>query len=372
MIKDQRVRYMLLTCAILVWLILAAGIPSVQAQMNPEAYPLRGPEVHLQEEGFAGKGWGTVAGRFPGARKLADVGDDLSVYAAAADLSPIFGNAESWASPRLVFAKQGGLQKWYVAFEAGHYAAVEGRLTELLGAPAPIVYELWAGRMDFIDRAEWRISRETRLVLTLRLSGACLEMERRAAAVPGGRQLEDMVTAAMLKEAKALEKQEQLLAASTIYQQLLNITGAYRSFTRLAQERLAAYSRLEDTSEFLHARQGVQFRGLKSSFPDGTGQFWLRMDFAPSAREAWLQRQPDNTAVTDTSASITAALCRVQAVPGQGFRLLEQVWLDDSDSIVGGRTAASPQDSGWPGAFVKESCESFLQQWFTANSQPRE
>jgi len=321
------------------------------------------------DEGFLGYPWGTRAKTFPGIRHLVDIPPNLMVYSANLDLAPILGSVSAYSSPRLVFAKDGGLVKAHIDFDAKDYDRVHARLTKLLGEPSPIIYELQAVRMDFIQRSEWFVGEKTKLVLTWKASGATIEISKRNFMMPESPSLEDIIGADQWKRAQEYEQQKRILEASSLYQELLNGTGSYCDFTPEGQERLAKYSMLNEATVYLSEHRDLVFYGLKNIFTDSAGQQWVRINLGPEARKELQQQRTDVVEEDDKLSNIGAVLCRVKVIPASGKCLVvEQVWLDDSNRIIGDRPAWTPQDSGWPVPYIKQACEDFLEAWFTAGN----
>lgn len=328
--------------------------------------------VKYLDEGFFGWPWGTRPNDFKGARHIADIAPNLSVFGVDLDLSPLLGNVSTYSAPRLVFAKEVGLVKAYIDFNPKEYEAVHEHLTQLLGEPAPIIYELWAARVDFIGRSEWLVGRNTRVVLTSRWSDASIEIDRRDLFVPEGRSFVDMLVTAQLKQAQEYEGRNLILQASSVYQELLSGTGFYRSYIPVAQERLAVYSIRKEAVELLGRDRGFTFRRLINLFSDIYGQVWVRIDLSHEAREALQKQRPSAIEPQDKLSNISAVLCRVKAISADGqYLVVEQVWLDNSNQIIGGRPAWTPQDAVWPAPYIKQACEGFLEDWFTIEIKTR-
>lgn len=111
------------------------------------------------DEGFLGRPWGICPFGFKGARHIADIAPKVMVFSADLDLSPILGLASDYSAPRLVFTEDGGLVKARIAFNPRDYDLAHKYLVRVLGEPAPIMYELWAARIDFDERSEWLVGR---------------------------------------------------------------------------------------------------------------------------------------------------------------------------------------------------------------------
>ena len=308
-------------------------------------------------EGFLGLNWGITPPEVSEARQIVRLENNMVVYTHDIDVSPLLGSVNAYSSPRLVF-HNGQLEKAYLAFGEEDYGAVEKHLTHLLGSPPPIIYELWQVVGDFSERSEWRTGKNTQIVLTLRPTGAALEISKRDSAIPAGRKFEEVLAAAQLEQAKQYEQDNRLVEASSQYQELLNGAGVYRSFTAAAHERVAVYSVSDETSLFLAKDQGHAFRGLLNAFADNTWQFWLRVDFEPSVREQLGQHTP----------GISAALCRVKAFPNGDCLVIEQIWLDETGAIIGGKNAGESPYNAWTPFFIKQICEEFLIKWLSVGT----
>jgi len=341
--------------------------PAYKAGPSMDPALLNSAWVKDLNEGFLGWPWGIQAKMFAGIRHLVDIPPNLMVYSANLDLTPILGSVSAYSSPRLVFDKDGGLVKAHMDFDAKEYDAIHARLTELLGEPNPIIYELRTVRMDFIQRSEWLVGGKTKLVLTWKGSGATIEISKRDFIMPESPSVEDIIAAAQWKRAQEYEQQNRILEASSLYQELLNGTGSYRDFTSQAQERLAKYSQLNEATVYLSEHRDLVFYGLKNIFSDSVGQQWVRINLGSEARQE-LQQQRTGI-VQDKLSNIGAVLCRVKVIPvGGKYSVVEQIWLDDANQIIGGRPAWTIQDSCWPVPYIKQSCEEFLEAWFTVGS----
>jgi len=318
--------------------------------------------------GFLGIKWGSRPEELKGARHITDITKNLTVYSADLDLSLVLGSVSAYSNPRLVFEKDGGLVQVHVDFDDKEYNTVHDHLSQLLGEPAPIMYEL----MDipsnyFIQRIEWRVGEDTRVALTCRVSGATIEISKRDFIVPEGHNLEDTLAVAQLKQAHEYERQNRVLEASSLYQELLNGTGSYHFFTPEAQERLAAYSQLEEAAVYLGGDKDMAFYGLNNIFTSSGGQRWLRINLGPEAMAELQKQRLSVIEAQDRLPNVSAVLCRVKALPAaRKYSVVEQMWLDDSNQIIGSRPAWAPQDSGWPVPYIKQVCEDFLYNWFSA------
>jgi hypothetical protein len=50
------------------------------------------------------------------------------------------------------------------------------------------------------------------------------------------------------------------------------------------------------------------------------------------------------------------------------YTVVEQVWLDSANRIIGGSPAGTPQDV-WPTPYIRQACEDFLAGWFTVGGR---
>jgi hypothetical protein len=316
--------------------------------------------------GFLGKPWGTQPAAFEDIKHLADIAPDLLVYMADLDVSSMLGPVSSKTSPRLVFARNTGLVKAHIDFDAKEYYVVFNHLRNMLGEPVPIMYEVRAVGTDFTERSEWRVGRDTTVVLASWLSGACVEISKRDSAGPAGRVFADRLVTALVKRAQECERQNRIIEASSIYQELLNSTDAYQFFTTAALESLAKYSRLAEAADYLAEEWDMAFYGLKTIYAASSGHRWIRVDLGPAAQQELQRQRPEDIDLREELAAIGAVLCRIKAVPVSGkYIVTEQVWLDNSNNIIGGRPAWAPQGSGWPAPYIKQACENFLEAWFS-------
>lgn len=342
--------------------------PAFQAGLSMNPALRNRASVKDLDEGFLGYPWGIQPNAFVGVRHIADIPPNLIVYSANLDLAPVLGSVSAYSSPRLVFEKNSGLVKVHIDFDAKEYDTVHARLTNLLGEPIPIIYELRASKMDFIQRLEWLVGENTKLVLTWKVSGATIEVSKRDLIVPESPSFEKLIAAAQWKQAQEYEQQNRILEASSLYQELLNGTGSYYVFIRSAQEKLAKYSRLDETVVYIGEHRGLAFYGLKNIFTDNARQQWVRINLDPEARVE-LQQQRMGVGEQDKLSNIATILCRVKVSPvGGKYLVVEQVWLDDSNRIIGGRPAWTTQNCGWPAPYIKQICEDFLEAWLTAGS----
>lgn len=336
-------------------------------QLDPA---LRNSEVVTDlNAGFLGQPWGIRPGEIKGARHIADIGRNLTVYTADLSLAHVLGDIDAYCSPQLIFEDGSGLVKAHIAFNAKKYGEVCDRLNELLGEPEPIIYEKRTAQVDFSERSEWLVGKNTRVVVLSMVLGAYIEISKQDADLPDGREYEKMLATYQLKQAKKYERQKRFVEAAGIYQGLLNSTVAYRFFTREAQERLAVYSRSDEAAVYLTKDNGSVFYGLKNNFSDNSGQLWIRIDLGPEARMELQKHRPGNIRPQERLKNINAVLCRVKPVPvASRYKVIEQIWLDSSDQIIGGRPAWAQQDSVWPAPYITNACEKFLQAWFNVES----
>lgn len=351
--------------AAIVFMSLAAATPAFV-----QAGPSGNGGGTLSGEGFLGLPWGAKPSDLAGARHIGGIAPRVDVYSADLDLSPVLGPVSALAPARLIFTEGDGLIKAYITIAPRDYDAVHGHLARLLGEPAPIVYELWAARVGFDQRSEWTVGRNTKVVLTSRLTSATVEIGRQDIFSPEGRSFEETLAAAQLKKALEFERLSKFVEASSVYQELLNGTDSYRFYTPAAQAKLAAYSKRDDAAEFLGKDGDLTFRGLVNVFAGASGQLWVRLELGEEARAELQRQRPGDAKPQDGEMDISAALCRVKADHAAGkYIVVEQVWLDGSNRIIGGRPAWRPQDAVWPAPYISQACEGFLKAWLTAGAQ---
>ena len=319
--------------------ILAMAVTILALIIGTGGAALAGPK---SPDGFLGKPWGAKVSDFPQARYSVDLSGGYSVYVTPADLTPLLGSVQALSGPRLIFGQK-GLEKVYILFPGRDYQAVETHLNQVLGHQAPIVYELMNGKPFFGESALWHIGKQTRIILTQKVSGAAMEITSRDSAAPGGSQFEQALFTALLHQAEGHEQNHRQGEASSVYQELLNSTESYQFFTLQAQERLIAFSRSDETSEELAIVDGRTFRGLNSHFSDQGGQLWLRVDL-------------------EATSPINAALCRVQAGPGYHIQVIEQVWLNSANEIIGSKQPWQERQDE-TSLYIEKVCQQFLLKW---------
>jgi len=269
---------------------------------------------------------------------------------------------------QLFFSKEQGLVQAHIVFDITEYDRVEERLNRLLGESSPVIYELMPNREYFLKRAEWLTGsrNNTRVVLLLRATDATIEISKRNFFLPTGLNFTEKIAAAMLKQAEEYDRENRILEASSVYQALLNSTSSYQFFTRTAEEHLAAYSRLQSVMDYLGADGGFVFFGFRKISTECTGQQWVRIDLSAVAQEELQKQRPLDMGAQKELGNISAVLCRVRIIPATGkLSVVEQIWLDDSNRIIGGKPAWAPQNMGWPVPYIKQVCETFLKAWFS-------
>lgn len=316
------------------------------------------------DTGFQDWAWGSHPQDIDGIRPLADISSDLKVFIADLDLT---GQVTALGSPRLVFSKTDGLVLIHVDFRQKDYDLIQKGLTEMLGEPDhdPRVYELLKSQADFGEEAVWWKGKNTQVVLASDGEETYLEISKRGYFLPADGSLNSMLDTAVLKQAEKLDRRNQVLEASSTYQALLNSTEAYADFTAAAQQHLVEYSLEEDAVDFLSEVQGVSFYRLENIYNDNQGQHWLRMELNAWARAVLQSKRPADADENDGLTDISAVLCRVRIEPAAGkCVVVEQIWLDGENQIVGSRPAWAPQDTGWPASQITQACEEFLTAWF--------
>jgi|GEM_PF-1770705 len=316
-------------------------------------------------KGFLDWSWGSRPDDIANIKYIADIAPDVAVYSTNLDISPITGEVRAHTNPKLIFLKDGGLVLTHIDFEYKDYEPIKKRLTQLLGDPNPIIYELWAARIDFEERSEWR-TENTRVVLTTKGKTASLEISKRDCAVETGSNFSQMLAEALLKQAQEYDQRNLIPEASSIYQTLLNDPEFYNYFTDIAEKQLAVYSQREEAVDYLTEYQGMRFFRLKNMVADSIEQPWIRIDLGTEAQAELQNQRPDDIAVTDGLTNLSAVLCRMKVNDAAGkFEVVEQIWLDEENRIIGGRPAWAPQDSGWPVLYIRQACETFMTAWFS-------
>lgn len=129
--------------------------------------------------GFLGWKWGAKPAEIAGVGATSAM-PGLTFYTADLDLSPILGEVKATSEPRLIFDQKAGFVQAHVDFASADYDKVDQRLQELLGQPAPIIYELYKVDAGLLERAEWHISSVAKVVLENRFAGAVLEISKMA------------------------------------------------------------------------------------------------------------------------------------------------------------------------------------------------
>lgn len=324
--------------------------------------------VNDDSDGFLGWSWGSRPREIAGVGYLADITSDLAVFSADFDISSITGEIRPCVGPRLVFSQKDGLVQVHIDFEAKDFNRLKEHLTRLLGEPAPIVHELWAARVDFSDRSEWHAGDNTRVVLATKGTATFLEIGKEDFTQLVGRNFEQMLAEALLKQAQDYDSRDMILEAVSIYQTILNNTESYSSSTNTAQEYLAAYSQRKEVLDYMSKDRDMRFYRLINIFAYSPAQQWIRIELGPGAQTE-LQSQRPSAAAGLTN--IGAVLCRVRIDPVAGkYMVAEQFWLDETNQIIGCRPAWAPQDTGWPVPYIRQACEDFLTAWFSLTAKP--
>ena len=340
-------------------------IPSLTYGSNVTGHLNATADVSLANSFFDGS-WGMQPDKLEGAMHIVDLDQQQAVYTAGINVSPILGTVQAYSNPRLVFTKDNGLVQVLISFNDKEYNQVDKHLNDLLGEPYPIIYEIMPSKVTFEERREWRVGQNTKVVLVSRWSGTFVELSQQNPTLQLEDNFEDLFIAALLKGAREYEEGGQMLEASSICQELLNSTQSYESFTLTVQERLAAYSQHKDAVEYLGEKDGVTFSLVKNIFPDYSRQHWVRMDLDFAAQEEMKRHQPRDDDQQDNLPELSSVLCRVQADSVKGkYVVIEQIWLDNFNQIIGGRPAWMPQENSWFASYHKQICEEFLVQWFS-------
>lgn len=114
---------------------------------------------------------------------------------------------------------------------------------------------------------------------------------------------------------------------------------------------------------YLWEDEDIRFYGLTR-----TGQsseaLLLRLELGPAARERLQRERPPTIDPKDGLAQIAVAECWVKANPANGINVVEQVWLDDNNQIVGRVEGGQYQGDAWPAKHLANACIRFLKFWF--------
>ncbi|MBP2628096.1 MAG: hypothetical protein H6Q68_2807 [Firmicutes bacterium] len=321
------------------------------------------------QAGFLCWPWGTQSSGLAGIKYITDIAPNLAVYSVDEDVSSLLGTVDTDANPRLVFDKDEGLVLVHVDFDGTEYNLVQKYLTQLLGEGNSIIYELRAAKVDFGDYSEWRVGQNTRLVLVSHGTDAYIEISKRNFFLSEGRDFTQEFAMVVQKQAEMYKRQNRILQASSACQELLNSTRSYHFFTQTASEELVRYSRLPEAVDYLGEDGGVAVCRLKNTLADSDKRLWVRIDLDAVAQEALQQQRPAAVELTDKLIDIRAVLCRVKLAPDAGkYIVMEQIWLDGLNQIIGGRRLWAPQAVGWPVIYIKSACETFMEGWLTVGS----
>lgn len=321
------------------------------------------------EDIFFGRLWGMEPDKFKGAKFITDLDSNFMIYSIDLDVSSIVGAVPTYSCLQLLFSRNEGLVQANISFAGQEYNKVEEGLERLLGKQSPIIYDMMVSRKGVLKDTQWFVGPNTKVTLELGAMDASIEISKRTFPLVRAETIREKIALSMLKQAEGYSRENQILEASSVYQTLLNSTDSYQFFTQTAQEHLVLYSGLHAAVEYLGAEQGFAFYGLKNSLLDGSGQQWLRIDLDDVAREELKRQGPGD--MQNELAMISMVLCRVRTIPTVGeFIVVEQIWVDDSNRIIGGRPAWASQNTGWPVSYINQTCEIFLRKWFNiANKQ---
>ena len=345
-------------------------------ERTPDSVIEKNSAVEMKpEDGFLGLLWGTRSEAFTDARLITDLTPGLKIYSVDLDVSPIIGTVPANSCLKLIFSKERGLEQAHIGFDAAEYDRVEQRLNRLFGERSPVIYELMASRDDFLKHAEWIAgpNSNTRIVLLLRSTGASLEISKRDFALPEGLSITAKIAETMIKQAEEYDRKNRIVEASSVYQTLLNSTDSYQSFTQTAMERLATYSSLNGAVEYLGEDDGFAFYGFKNIFTDCSGQQWVRINLSATVQGELRKQRPIEMESQNELGNMSAVMCRVRIIAATGeLSVVEQIWLNSFNGIIGVRSARAPQDVGWPGPYIKQVCETFLRAWFSVEHISKE
>lgn len=341
--------------------------PKVQAAQGIAWDWWNEPALKFLDEGFIGTPWGTQPSAVSGARYVAAIAPRVAVYIADLDLSPVLGPVVDRSTPRLIYTEDEGLVQGRINFCPRDYAAAYRHLVGILGEPSPIIYERRPASVDFLERAEWFVGFDTKVVLSAGFTTATLEIGKRNAISLEGVKLEEIIALAQFRQAQEYERQEKFPAAVGLYQEILWAADCPHPFATVAQERLVTLSQRQEVLEVLGQYRGYAFSRLVNGLTDETDQLWLRIDLAPEAQRELQQERPDDFRAETGLGNITAVLCHVRfGNDADRVRIVEQLWLDSANRIVGTRPGAASQNGHWPAPHIQQVCKDFLARWFTS------
>lgn len=332
----------------------------------PVNWELADHKVSEAEEGFLGWPWGSRPEESAGLIPLADIAPGVSVSSSDADVTSLTGELRPLVAPRLVFLRDSGLVLVHIDFAYRDFGPLEKRLRELLGEPSPIIYEKRAAKVTFGEEVRWQTGKNTQIILKSSLQNTYLEISQGDFFLPGEDSFNTLLDTALLKRAEDFDVGNLAAEASSVYQILLNGSDGYSPFTPTAQEHLAAYSRQPAAAEYLSEDKDMRFFRLKNLFAhDGEPQ-WIRIELGADAQAELQSIRPPEADPAGGLTKISAVLCRVGIDGREGkYVVLEQIWLDGGNRIIGGRPAWAPQDTGWPVSYIREACGQFLTAWFS-------
>jgi len=318
------------------------------------------------EDVFFGRLWGSKPETIPDTKFITDLTPNLMAYSLDLDVSSIMGSVPTYSCLQMIFSKEEGLVQAHISFDTTEYERVEAQLEQVLGMQSPIIYELMASRGNSFREAEWLVGKNTRVVLLLSTAGASIEISKRDFARPKGADFTEQFAVAMLKQAEEYSKENRIVEASSLYQNLLNGTDAYQFFTQMAQEHLVLYSGRHAAVEYLGEDGGFAFYGFRNSFSDYSGQQWVRVDLDAAAQEKMQKQRPMDSNLQNELTNISMILCRVRNHPISGqFSVVEQIWVNDTNRIIGGSPAWASQNTSWPVPYINQVCEIFLRKWLS-------
>jgi len=130
---------------------------------------------------------------------------------------------------------------------------------------------------------------------------------------------------------------------------------------RCANSSLSDSALLTKERAYLDEKDGIKFYGL---FMSGDKQdLVVRLELGPYARKRLQAEWPPGS----ETLAVKAAVCRAKVSQDngfKGFKVVEQVWLDDSNHIIGCAGDDTNLDA-WPAAQLRSRCERFLNDWFS-------
>lgn len=180
-------------------------------------------------EGFLGVPWGVRPGWFRGARHIADIDGEFSVYHTNMDVSPILGRMRALAGVWLVFSREEGLIQTRIAMDNVSDEEVYRQLSGRLGP------ELIFGRISSDSapgrqqvHSVWHTGRKTRVTLLSGIGGTAVEVGCRDFAAAGlSEKLNAVMAGVEVQTAAGYLKSKEFLEASAKYDGLEGVIGIH-------------------------------------------------------------------------------------------------------------------------------------------------